>query len=129
MANNFVLNYSFSRNLDLPLDVDSLKLTYAELMDYVKNNGVCYVGQLCTVTNDTDTKKNGLYIVVSKGEEGTVVKLASQDALDAVEASAGKIDTIKLNGSALTINDKVVNIDLSTYATIEYVDGKISGLT
>ena len=124
---NFALNYSFSRNLNIPLDEDAVKVSLAEVMTYVQTKSKCYAGQLFSVTGDTEN--NGLYIALTTGAEGQVIKLASQDALDAVAASAGKIDTIKLNGSALTINDKVVNIDLSTYATIDYVDGKISGLT
>ena len=124
---NFALNYSFSRNLNIPLDEDAVKVSLAEVMTYVQTKSKCYAGQLFSVTGDTEN--NGLYIALTTGAEGQVIKLASQDALDAVAASAGKIDKIQLNGTELTINDKVVNIDLSTYATIDYVDGKISGLT
>ena len=125
---NFALNYSFSRNLNIPLDEDAVKVSLAEVVNYVQTMGKCYAGQLFSVTGDTEVN-NGLYIALTTGAEGQVVKLASQDALDAVAASAGKIDKIQLNGTELTINDKVVNIDLSTYATIDYVDSKISGLT
>ena len=127
---NFALNYSFSRNLPIPLDEDAVKATLAEVVDYVKTKGKCYEGQLFSVTGETEDNviKNGLYIALSKGENGKVIKLASQDALDAVAASAGKIDKIQLNGTELTINDKVVNIDLSTYATIDYVDDEIEAL-
>lgn len=118
---NFALNYSFSRNLNIPLDEDAVKATLAEVKDYVKTKGKCYAGQLFSVTGDTGN--NGLYAALSKGENGVIVKFATQEALDIVAASAGKIDEIRLNGSALTINNKVVNIDLSTYSTIEYVDG------
>jgi hypothetical protein len=128
---NFALNYSFSRNLPIPLDEDAVKATLAEVDEYVKTKGKCYEGQLFSVTGETgdNVVKNGLYIALSKGENGQVIKLASQDALDAVAASAGKIDKIQLNGTELTINDKVVNIDLSTYATIDYVNGQISELS
>ena len=125
---NFALNYSFSRNLNIPLDEDAVKVSLAEVVNYVQTMGKCYAGQLFSVTGDTEVN-NGLYIALTTGAEGQVIKLASQNALDAVAASAGKIDKIQLNGTELTINDKVVNIDLSTYATIEYVDSKISGLT
>ena len=120
MANNFVLNYSFSRNLNIPIDVDSVKSTYIDLIEYVHNNGVCYAGQLFSVTGDTE-EHNGLYIALSTGSEGSVLKLATQESLDLVATNAGKIDKIQLNGSALTINDKTVNIDLSNYATVESV--------
>ena len=127
---NFALNYSFSRNLPIPLDEDAVKATLSEVVEYVQTKGKCYEGQLFSVTGETGDNivKNGLYVVLSKGVNGQIIKLASQEALDAVAASAGKIDKIQLNGTDLTINDKVVNIDLSTYATIDYVDGKITDL-
>ena len=127
---NFALNYSFSRNLPIPLDEDAVKATLSEVVEYVQTKGKCYEGQLFSVTGETGDNivKNGLYVVLSKGVNGQIIKLASQDALDAVAASAGKIDKIQLNGTDLTINDKVVNIDLSTYATIDYVDDEIEAL-
>jgi hypothetical protein len=118
---NFALNYSYSRNLNIPLDEDAVKSTLIDVLQYVRTKSKCYAGQLFSVTGDTITN-NGLYITLSVGPEGGVLKLATQNALDAVAASAGKIDTIKLNGSALTINDKVVDINLSDYATINYVN-------
>ena len=124
---NFALNYSFSRNLNIPLDEDAVKSTYAEVLTYVQTKSKCYAGQLFSVVGDRDN--NGLYVAITTGADAVIIKLASQEALEAVAASAGKIDTIKLNGSALTINDKTVNIDLSTYATIDYVNETISGLT
>ena len=123
---NFALNYSFSRNLNIPLDEDAVKTSLSEVVSYVQTKSKCYAGQLFSVTGDTEN--NGLYIALTTGAEGQVIKLASQDALDAVAASAGKIDKIQLNGTELTINDKVVNTDLSTYATIEYVEEQIEGL-
>ena len=121
---NFALNYSFSRNLDIPLDEDAVKATLAEVKDYVATKGKCYAGQLFSVTGDTSN--NGLYIALSKGPEGSILRCASQDALDAVAASAGKIDEIRVNGSALTINNKVVNIDLSNYITVSNFEERIS---
>ena len=125
---NFALNYSFSRNLPIPIDEDAVKATLAEVTSYVSTKSKCYAGQLFSVTGDTETN-NGLYIVITPGAEYLMYKMASQEALDAVAASAGKIDKISLNGTELEINDKVVNIDLSEYATVSYVDGKISGLS
>lgn len=121
---NFALNYSFSRNLSIPLDEDAVKSTLSEVKEYVRTKSKCYAGQLFSVTGDTTN--NGLYIALSKGSEGGVLKLASQDALDAVAASAGKIDEIRLNGNALTINNKVVNINLDDYATVAYVESSIT---
>ena len=124
---NFALNYSYSRNLNIPLDEDAVKSTLSEVLQYVHTKSKCYAGQLFSVTGDTITN-NGLYITLSVGPEGGVLKLATQNALDAVAASAGKIDTIKLNGTELTINDKVVNIDLTNYATTNYVDVQLEAI-
>ena len=125
---NFALNYSFSRNLNIPLDEDAVKATLAEVTEYVATKGKCYAGQLFSVT--ADTVNNGLYFTLSTGAEGSIVRLATQDKLDEVAADAGKIDEIRLNGSALTINDKIVNIDLKDYASIIYVTGQVaSGIT
>jgi hypothetical protein len=121
---NFVLNYSFSRTLPIPIDEDSIKSSLSDVIEYVKTKSKCYAGQLFSVTGDT--ANNGLYITLSTGSEGSVVKLVDQDALDAVASSAGKIDKISLNGTELTINDKTVNIDLSDYATVKYVDDAIA---
>ena len=124
---NFALNYSYSRNLSIPLDEDAVKSTLNEVVEYVKTKSKCYAGQLFSVTGDT-TNNNGLYITLKVGPEGGVIKLASQEALDAVAASAGKIDKIQLNGTDLNINNKVVNIDLSNYITINDFNSAISGL-
>lgn len=124
---NFALNYSYSRNTALPLDEDAVKSTLSEVITYVRTKSKCYAGQLFSVTGDT-TANNGLYITLSTGAEGDVLKLATQSALDAVASSAGKIDVIKLNGTELTINNKVVNIDLSDYTTKQYVDTQIESV-
>ena len=123
---NFALNYSYSRNLNIPLDEDAVKSTLSEVLVYVRTKSKCYAGQLFSVTGDTTN--NGLYIALVVGTEGSVVKLATQDSLDAVEASAGKIDKIFLNGTELTINDKTVSIDLSDYATVDYVNTQIAAI-
>ena len=125
---NFALNYSFSRNLNIPLDEDAVKQSLAEVVSYVATKSKCYAGQLFSVINPDNEEENGLYVAIKTGAEALVMRLASQEALDAVAASAGKIDKITLNGNELTINDKVVNIDLSDYATVSYVDGKIDAL-
>ena len=41
---NFALNYSFSRNLNIPLDEDAVKSTYAEVLTYVQTKSKCYAG-------------------------------------------------------------------------------------
>ena len=44
---------------------------------------------------------------------GTLEKLIGEVEFKQLADNAGKIDTIKVNGSALTITDKEVNIDLT----------------
>ena len=124
---NFALNYSYSRNLNIPLDEDAVKSTLNEVLLYVRTKSKCYAGQLFSVTGDTSSN-NGLYITLNVGAEGGVLKLATQEALDAVEASAGKIDKISLNGTELVINNKTVNIDLSDYATVAYLNSQIAAV-
>ncbi len=124
---NFALNYSFTRNLNIPLDEDAVKSTYAEVLSYVQTKSKCYAGQLFSVVEDGDN--NGLYVAITTGADAVIIKLATQEALEAVAESAGKIDKIQLNGTDLVINDKTVNIDLSTYATTESVNEAIDGLS
>ena len=124
---NFALNYSFSRNLNIPLDEDAVKSTYAEVLSYVQTKSKCYAGQLFSVVEDGDN--NGLYVAITTGADAVIIKLATQEALEAVAESAGKIDKIQLNGTDLVINDKTVNIDLSTYATTESVNEAIDSLS
>lgn len=121
---NFALNYSYSRNLNIPLDEDAVKATLSDVLAYVRTKSKCYAGQLFSVTGDTTN--NGLYIALVVGTEGSVLKLATQESLDLVASEAGKIDKIFLNGTELTINNKTVSIDLSDYATVSFVGEKIS---
>ena len=52
---------------------------------------------------------------------------ADKEKLEAVESGAqvNVIETVKVNGTALTATDKGVDIDLSDYATNDDVDGKV----
>ena len=53
---NFALNYSFSRNLNIPLDEDAVKTSLSEVVSYVQTKSKCYAGQLFSVTGDTETQ-------------------------------------------------------------------------
>ena len=48
---------------------------------------------------------------------------------DYVDENGGKIDTIKVNNTALPITQKAVNIDLSNYALSSDIPTKVSDLT
>lgn len=54
-----------------------------------------------------------------------------KEKLEAVESGAqvNVLETVKVNGTALTATDKGVNIDLSDYATNEDVEGKVDKVT
>lgn len=74
---NFVLNYSFSRNLNIPLDEDAVMPTSAAVLTYVRTKSKCYPGQIFSVTGDTDDS-NGLYMAMSAGGGGEIMKIGSE---------------------------------------------------
>ena len=71
---NFALNYSFSRNLPIPLDEDAVMATSAAALTYVQTKSKCYSGQLFAVTGDT-AEANGLYMALTTGQGGKVLKI------------------------------------------------------
>lgn len=74
---NFVLNYSFSRNLNIPLDEDAVMPTSAAVLTYVRTKSKCYPGQIFSVTGGTDDS-NGLYMAMSAGDGGEIMKIGSE---------------------------------------------------
>ena len=71
---NFALNYSYSRNLAIPLDEDAVKPLSADVLTYVQTKSKCYPGQLFSVTGDTE-ENNGLYMALTVGPQGTIKKI------------------------------------------------------
>lgn len=65
--------------------------------------------------------------VEGKGLSSNDYTDTEKEKLGAVESGAqvNVLETIKVNGSALTATDKGVDIDLSDYATTDDVDGKV----
>lgn len=65
--------------------------------------------------------------VEGKGLSANDYTDTEKEKLGAVESGAqvNVLETIKVNGSALTATDKGVDIDLSDYATTDDVDGKV----
>lgn len=93
------------------------------------------------LTNDLLTKLNGAASsedledkvdkVDGKGLSANDYTDTEKEKLEAVESGAqvNVLETVKVNGTALTATDKGVNIDLSDYATNDDVDGKVDKVT
>lgn len=111
--------------------------TLADAQAYVDDaNDSAIAGLQLSVIADTDTSKNGIYFVSKIGtatEVGTLVKIGSDaatsiaelqqkvgtletdvNALKAIDHTAleNKIEVVKVNGKALDINDKAVDITI-----------------
>lgn len=113
--------------------------TLADAQAYVNDaNDSAIAGLQLSVIADTDTSKNGIYFVSKIGtgtEDGVLVKIGSDAAasieeleqkvsaletdvetLKAIDHTAleNKIEVVKVNGKALDINDKAVDITIET---------------
>ena len=128
-ANKLMVQYN--RAYAAPLDITEVFTSLENAKDYAANGSISYAGQVIAVAGENIETR--VYKITSGG---TLVELVDADALAAISESAGKINEIKLNGSALTIDEqtKSVNIDLTPYAekswVTEYVvsavtDGKV----
>ena len=130
---NFALNYSYSRNLAIPLDEDAVKPLSADVLTYVQTKSKCYPGQLFSVTGDTEDN-NGVYMALTVGPQGTIKKIdtkAEEVSLDGYvtdeELTAAKTE---LYNSATSYADKSVETakNEAVSAAKEYADGKISAI-
>lgn len=112
---NFPLNYSYSRNLGIPLDEDAVMATSAMVSTYVRTRSKCYPGQLFSVTGGTDDE-NGLYMALTTGAEGTILKVDSRGN------GSLTVKTFDLAISAATNDNKgqIIYVETTTYA---YGDG------
>lgn len=77
-------------------------------------------GRITNIVNRTYTSKNTTYSEASESANG-LMSAADKKKLNAIDSGAqvNKIETIKVNNTALSISNKAVNIDLSAYATTE----------
>ena len=110
-ANSLMVQYR--RANAAPLDISEVFTSISAATEYALSGSTSYAGQVIAVAGE-DVKTE----VFSITSAGTLVRLVDENDLLKLEESAGKIDEIKLNGSALTINNKSVNIDLSDYAKV-----------
>lgn len=128
---NFALNYSYSRNLAIPLDEDAVKPLSADVLTYVQTKSKCYAGQLFSVTGDTE-ENNGLYMALTVGPQGTIKKIdtkAEEVSLDGYatdeELTAAKTEVYN---SATSYADTAIETAKNEAVTAAkgYADGKIS---
>lgn len=75
-------------------------------------------GRVTSIVNRTYTSKNTTYSEASESASG-LISAADKKKLNGIESGAqvNKIETVKVNNTALSISNKTVNIDLSAYAT------------
>ena len=118
-ANALMVQYK--RANAAPLDITDVFTSFENALDYAANGATSYAGQVIAVAGDG--VKTQVYKITSGG---TLVELVDAEALAELANEAGKIDEIKLNGSALTIVDKSVNIDLSAYGDKAWVTAEIT---
>ena len=117
-ANALMVQYK--RANAAPLDITEVFTSLDSAEIYAASGLTSYAGQVIAVAGaDIETK---VYKITSGG---TLVELVDADALAEVVESAGKIAEVKVNGTALEIVDKSVNIDLSRYATQDWVSKEI----
>ena len=117
-ANALMVQYK--RANAAPLDITDVFTSKEYALQYAASGSTSYAGQVIAVAGENIETK--VYKITSGG---TLVELIDENALAEVIELAGKIDEIKVNGSALTINDKSVNIDLTKYATKDWVSLEI----
>lgn len=104
----------------------------AETKKYIDSTVIAHfgewVGDNFAKTSVVDEKVDK---VEGKGLSANDYTDTEKEKLDAIEdgAQANVLETIKVNGTALTATDKGVDIDLSDYATNEDVDGKVDKVT
>ena len=121
-ANALMVQYK--RANAAPLDISEVFTSISAATEYAKSGPISYAGQVIAVAGEGI--KTEVFTITSAS---TIVRLVDENDLLSVEQSAGKIDEIKLNGSALTIDGKSVNIDLSEYTKNSELYAIISGDT
>ena len=118
-ANALMVQYK--RANAAPLDITDVFTSKEYALQYAASGSTSYAGQVIAVAGENIETK--VYKITSGG---TLVELIDENALAEVIELAGKIDEIKVNGSALTITDKSVNIDLGGYVTTDTLSSIVS---
>ena len=116
-ANSLMVQYK--RANAAPMDITEVFTSISAATTYANSGSTSYAGQIIAVAGEGI--KTEVFTITSAS---TLVKLVDEDALRYVSETAGKVDIIKINGSALTIVDKTVDINLTSYASQEWVEEK-----
>ena len=82
------------RGNPLPLDNDSIKLSYQDAIDYAQSDPTAYVGQTITVIEESlsGEETTNLYQIIDTS--GTLKKISSDGAVDLDEITEQEIDDI-----------------------------------
>ena len=118
-ANALMVQYK--RANAAPIDITEIFTSISAAVEYAKSGPTAYAGQVIAVAGEDI--RTTVYTITSAG---TLTRLVDENDLNEVVSSAGKIDEIKVNGSALTITDKSVNIDLGGYVTTDTLSSIVS---
>ena len=118
-ANALMVQYK--RANAAPIDITEIFTSISAAVEYAKSGPTAYAGQVIAVAGEDI--RTTVYTITSAG---TLTRLVDENDLNEVVSSAGKIDEIKVNGSALTITDKSVNIDLGGYVTTDILSSIVS---
>lgn len=126
-GNIMALPLSIKRGNPIPIDATQVWYGYDELATYAQSDVTAYVGQICTVVNETESTAEA-YMITSTG--GNLVKLAQTTASgDLTE------DVIELQGQVADIladigaYDTAVAGDGSVYGAIKTVENSVSTLS
>ena len=118
---NFPLNYSYSRNLNIPLDEDAVMSTSAMVLTYVQTKSKCYAGQLFSVTGGTEDE-NGLYMALTTGMSGAIIKVGDGSGNDSLV-----VDTFE-DALDIATNDnkgQIIYVETETYGVPDGSGGTI----
>ena len=122
-ANALMVQYK--RANAAPLDISEVFTSISAATEYALSGSTSYAGQVIAVAGED--VKTEVFTITSAG---TIIRLIDESDLSSIQESSGKIDIIKVNGEALTIdNDKAVDIDLTGYATVSDFNSLVSGDT
>lgn len=126
-GNIMALPLSIKRGNPIPVDSTQVWYNFEQLQTYAQSDPVAYVGQICTVVNETASTAEA-YMITSVG--GNLVKLAQTTASGDITE-----DVIELQGQVADIledigaYDTAVAGDGSVYGAIKTVENSVTTLS
>ena len=82
------------RGNPLPLDNDSIKLSYQDAVDYAQSDPVAYVGQILTVVEETLGGEESTTLYQIMDTSGTLKKISGEGDVGLDEITEQEIDDI-----------------------------------